>query len=69
MRTAVVMVVVVQIGLALLVVILTINYLLVRQNIKYGRHIPGPVPLPIVGCFYLYINLKPEGTRRFRIFV
>ncbi|XP_041765666.1 uncharacterized protein LOC121590248 [Anopheles merus] len=59
-RTAVVMVVVVQIGLALLVLILTINYLLVRQNIKYGRHIPGPVPLPIVGCFYLYINLKPE---------
>uniref|UniRef100_A0A182VPL4 Uncharacterized protein n=3 Tax=Anopheles merus TaxID=30066 RepID=A0A182VPL4_ANOME len=54
------MVVVVQIGLALLVLILTINYLLVRQNIKYGRHIPGPVPLPIVGCFYLYINLKPE---------
>ncbi|XP_035900604.1 cytochrome P450 4d2-like isoform X1 [Anopheles stephensi] len=51
---------VVQILLALLVVILTINYLLVRQNIKYGKHIPGPLPLPIVGCFYIYINLKPE---------
>uniref|UniRef100_A0A182VX83 Uncharacterized protein n=1 Tax=Anopheles minimus TaxID=112268 RepID=A0A182VX83_9DIPT len=46
--------------LALLVVILTINYLLVRQNLKYGKNIPGPLPLPVVGCFYLYINLKPE---------
>ncbi|XP_053660636.1 cytochrome P450 4d2-like [Anopheles marshallii] len=51
---------VVQILLALLVVILSINYLLVRQNLKYGQNIPGPLPLPIVGCFYLYINLKPE---------
>uniref|UniRef100_A0A2M4ARG5 Putative cytochrome n=1 Tax=Anopheles triannulatus TaxID=58253 RepID=A0A2M4ARG5_9DIPT len=49
-----------QIALAVLVIIFTINYLLVRNNIKYGRHIPGPLPLPIVGCFYLYINMKPE---------
>ncbi|KFB40897.1 AGAP002419-PA-like protein [Anopheles sinensis] len=49
-----------QILLAILAVTLTVNYLLVRRNLKYGKHIPGPIPLPIVGCFYLYINLKPE---------
>uniref|UniRef100_A0AAG5CW73 Cytochrome P450 n=1 Tax=Anopheles atroparvus TaxID=41427 RepID=A0AAG5CW73_ANOAO len=49
-----------QLLLAILAVTLTINYLLVRRNLKYGKHIPGPTPLPLVGCFYLYINLKPE---------
>ncbi|XP_052871034.1 cytochrome P450 4d2-like [Anopheles cruzii] len=51
---------VLHIVFAILAVILAINYLMMRGNIKYARHMKGPMPLPIVGCLYLYFNMKQE---------
>lgn len=41
--------------------VLAINYLLVRRNLKYQSQWPGPAAVPLIGCYYLYFNKKPEG--------
>ncbi|XP_055613263.1 cytochrome P450 4d2-like [Uranotaenia lowii] len=48
-----------------LLIILGLNYWMVRRNLKYGHQWPGPTPYPIIGCYYLYYKMKPEDTINF----
>lgn len=45
--------------------VLAINYLLVRRNLKYQSQWPGPAAVPLIGCYYLYFNKKPEDVMDF----
>lgn len=50
---------------ALIVAVLSVNYLLVRRNLKYCHQWPGPAAFPLIGCYYLYFNKSPEDTWSF----
>ena len=36
-----------------------------RRKVKLARQFKGPLALPLIGNFYMYLNKKPEGDTFF----